>query len=160
MAKAIKRPAESWVYVLMRDLTLDLGQQSRFTLRPMTHAERAAVRDDIARTQEAADGSTITLMRTRQQGYSIALSHIVSIENFPSDAPKPWPTDANDRAAYLEQLADDDVLELGNEVWARSALGADGPAIKNFSTPERTSSSGDGDLLLSTTAVSAPSSPA
>jgi hypothetical protein len=53
------------------------------------------------------------------------------------------------------------VLEVGNEVWLRSTLGADEDALKNSSPPERTSASGESSPdPISTTAPSAPSSPA
>jgi hypothetical protein len=132
MAKAKKRPAEAWTYVLEADRTLDPSEQSRFTLSPMTYAQRAAVRD------------AMTLGgRVYESAGEIAVKHIVSIENFPAGNSQPWPSDREERRRYLELLDDDAVLELGNEVWRRSTLGVDEEAVKNSSTPERTSSSGD-----------------
>jgi hypothetical protein len=154
MAKSRKRPAEAWVFVLEADTQLPLDQQTRFTLRPMTHAERAAVRDDLAREERQRDGTTATVARTRQQAYAIALAHIVSVENFPVGAPQAWPNDRAAQERYLEQLEDDDVLEIGNEVWARSTLGPpDEGVVKNFSPPELTSISGGSAAIETSTTV-------
>jgi hypothetical protein len=158
MAKAVKRPAESWVYVLKADRDLPMEEQSRFTLRPMTHNERAAAHDDLVRTRVSPDGDKTVQARTRQQALVIALRHIVSIENFPSENPQPWPATTEARAAYVEQLDDEYVLELGNEVFARRGLlGDEGAAIKNSSPPGRTSRSGGSEAAeTSTPATHAP----
>lgn len=159
MAKLVKRPAESWRYVLRGDRALPIEQQTVFTLAPLTMAERAQVHDDITRTQTQPDGTRITLGRTRQTGVELVLSHVVAIENFPVGAPEPWPTSAAARARYLERLQDDDVLELGNEIFERSDLG-DEDVAKNSSRPEPTSGSGaDSQIPDSTTADAARESP-
>lgn len=161
MAKAKKRPAEAWVYVLRTDRALPLEQQSRFTLRPMTYAERAGVLDDFLRTETAADGAKIETSRVYRNAWELALEHIVSVENFPVGAADPWPQGREARVQYLDLLDNDDLLEIGNEVWTRSGLGIDGDAIKNSSAPELTSRSGDTSAdQSSTTAPPAPSSPA
>jgi hypothetical protein len=157
MAKTVKRSAESWIYVLKADRTLDPSEQTRFTLRPMTHAERAATMDDAARTLTTSEG-VVSVGRFHQNAYEIALRHIVSIENFPIGAPQPWPKDADERARYLDQLDDDDIVEVGDEVWRRSRLGADTAAVKNSLPPELTSNSGGSSATAtSTTAPPAPS---
>lgn len=117
----------------------------------MTYAQRAAIRDGML----GGD-------RVFRNAGEIVVTHVVSIENFPARSPQPWPKDREDRERYLEQLDDDDVLELGNEVWVRSTLGVDGGAIKNFSPPELTSNSGGTSTnpQTSTPADSAPSTPA
>lgn len=159
MAKAKKRPAESWTYVLEADRALDAAQQSRFVLSPMTYAERAAIRDDLLR----GEGNVSKVFRNAG---TIAIEHLVSIENFPAGEPQPWPADRAARERYLELLDDDDVLEIGNEIWTRSALGyrdkdteplRDGDVAKNSSTPEPTSSSGGSST---TTPISIPAPPA
>lgn len=140
MAKAKKRPTEAWTYVLEADRSLDPSEQSRFVLAPMTYAQRAAVRDGMTQGD-----------RVYRSAGEIALDHILSIENFPSDDPRPWPAEREERRKYLELLDDDDVLEIGNEVWARSTLTyraqpsdapRDGDTVKNSSRPELTSNSG------------------
>ena len=123
MAKKKSRPAESWTYLLVSDRELPIEEQSRFTLSPLTQAERAAIQDDLARTHVATDGSKSVVARTRRQGLSIALDHIVAIENFPAGAPQPWPKDREGRETYLEMLDDDFVQEIGNEVFERSSVG-------------------------------------
>jgi hypothetical protein len=160
MAKSVKRPAESWTYMLASDRALPLEQQTRFTLRPMTIGERAAAWDDLVRELRNDDGTRTLLRRTRQQGVELAIRHIVSIENFPVGAAQPWPADAEQRARYLELLEDRDVSELADEIWKRSN-GVDDSA-KNFLPPERTSDSGGASPAIqsSTAASDAISNPA
>lgn len=157
MAKAVKRPPESWIYVLKADRALPERERSVFTLSPMTYAERAAVRDDMAR-------SSSTVNRTAGE---LALAHIVSIMNFPAGETKAWPADHDARVAYLELLDDDAVVELGDEIWARSALGyrdpakpeqaeRDGDQIKNSSTPAGTSPSGELPTTMTSSMTAAP----
>lgn len=140
--KAVRHAAQSWNYVLRDDRVLPLEQQSRFVLKPLSQAERAAARDAMNRTVETPTG-VLSENRTWQVTHGLALTHIVSIENFPAGDPKPWPTRLSEREAYLEQLDDDAVLELGNEIWVRSTLSPEEePIAKNSSAPEPTSTSG------------------
>lgn len=143
MAKKTSRAAaESWSYVLKDDRVLPLEQQSRFILRPLSQAERATVRDAMNRVVSTSTGE-LTENRTWQVTHGLALSHIVSIENFPAGAPAPWPNRMSERERYLEQLDDDYVLEIGNEIWVKSTLTPEeGEAAKNSSAPEPTSTSG------------------
>ncbi|HVX39615.1 MAG TPA: hypothetical protein VHB25_08580 [Gemmatimonadaceae bacterium] len=160
MAKMRKRPPESWSYVLRADRALPFDQQSRFTLSPLSHGERAAMRDDLVRTRYAPDGSRDVAPRTHQNARELVLGHLTSIENFPVSAAQPWPSDREARERYLELLEDDDVLELGDEIWARSTLGPEEPAVGNSWPPERTSSSGGTSAVgSSTTAASAHNDP-
>jgi hypothetical protein len=142
MAKALKRPAESWIYILTSDRALEEREQSRFLLSPMTFAERAAIKDDMIRS---------SVERVYRSAGDIVLAHIVSIDNFPAGEPQPWPKKHEDRERYRELLDDDQVLELGNEIFIRSSLGyrveetdapKDGDILKNSPTPEATSTSG------------------
>lgn len=125
MAKKVPRPAGSWTFVLAADRTLPDGEQSRFTVSPLTITERAIVRDEIARIHTQPDGSKSIISQNRRQGVEIALHHIVSIENFPVGEPQPWPKGNEERLRYLEMLGDDSVQEIGNEIWTRSELGND-----------------------------------
>lgn len=159
MPKAFRRAAESWRYVLRRDRDLPLEQQSVFVLRPMTLTERAAAHDDMARVEHKPDGGRLVLARTRQQAVAIVLSHVVSTDRFPLDAPAPWPPDPAAQLAYLEQLEDADVDELGDEIWYHSTVDARS-ALGNSSPPERTSTSGgDSAATISTTAQPATPTP-
>lgn len=158
MAKATKRPAEAWVYLLKDDLTLPPEQQSRFTLRPMTYVERAAVHDDFLRVETLPDGTRVDVSRVYRNAWEVLIEHLVSIENFPAGEPQPWPTDRAARERYLEMLDDEMVLELGNEIWAKSTIGLDGGVIKNSLPPEPTSrSGGTSEAAISMTAPPAAS---
>jgi hypothetical protein len=149
MAKKNRCVAESWVYVTKTDRALPKEEQTRFTLRPMTWAERDRARDALSSESVV-----------HRQARRMALDHIVSIENFPVGDPKPWPSTIGEREAYLNTLDDGDVLEVGNEVWLRSTLGPDEDALKNSSPPERTLASGESSAASSSTsAPNAASSP-
>jgi hypothetical protein len=152
MARKNRCIAEAWTYVTKADRELPKDQQSRFTLSPLISTERDLLRDEMVN-----DDRTFGSIYTR--GRKLALDHIVSVENFPVGEPKPWPEKRSEREAYLSLLDDDDVLEIGNEVWARSTLGPEDKELKNSSTPERTSASGEPSPdRTSTTAASAESS--
>lgn len=149
MAKKNRCVAESWTYITQADRALPKEEQTRFVLSPMPWDERDRARDALS--------SDVVVHRQARQ---MALEHIVAVENFPVGAPAPWPTGRAARETYLNTLDDGDVLEIGNEVWARSTLGADEESLKNSFTPERTSASGVSSAeSSSTTAPSAPSSP-
>jgi hypothetical protein len=128
MAKKRKRTVESWSYVLLRDRELKPEEQTTFILRPLTQLERAEVRDNMARIQVVPGGGTATITRTHRSSLDLALSHIDAIRNFPAGSPQDWPTDREARLAYLDQLEDEDVKEIGNEIWVHSNIGDD---IKN-----------------------------
>lgn len=142
MAKAVKRAqAGSWTYVLQRDKATPLEEQSGFTLRQLTGAERDALIDNLARRRTLRDGTVETMQRSRQEARELCLSCIVSIDRFPSEGPQPWPADAEAREQYLEMLDDDDVYEIGNAIYAHSTLnGERGQAVGESSPPAPTSS--------------------
>lgn len=140
MAKARRRLAESWSYRLLCDRALDPSEQTVFHLNPLTQAERLQVRDDIARNRVLANGTTETQRRKGQVELALCLTNIASIENFPVGAPTPWPADHDARRAYLEQLDDEYIEEIGAEIYGRSAIGE---LEKNSLPPEPTSSSGN-----------------
>jgi hypothetical protein len=139
MAKAVKRAAESWRYVLTADRELPPEEQTTFSLRPLTQAERAWAQDNLARTHFRPDGAREAVQRTHQLARELCLTNIEGIENFPAGEPKAWPESREDRERYLEQLDDAAVTEVGNQIWERSQLE---PAAKNSSTPGATSTSG------------------
>lgn len=154
MARSVQRAAEAWTYVLLADRALPIEDRTTFTLRPLTITEQAAALDDLVRTEFDEDGNRVVLRRARRQAIALAVTHIEAIDNFPAGAPKPWPEDRDSRRRYLEQLRLEDVVELGDEIWKRSSIDAAGP-VKNFSPPERTSSSG-GDSPATPSSTPAP----
>jgi hypothetical protein len=138
MARAAKRPPGSWTYVLQSDRELPESEQSRFTLRPLTGAERERATDDVTRQVFRADGSVETISRMRTVARELALSHIESVENFPAGAPKPWPNGTGGieaRQKFLEELADEHTFELGNEIYLRSTLGPEEKKTVGESSP-------------------------
>jgi hypothetical protein len=142
MAKAVKRAtAGSWTYTLKRDEGATLDERSEFVLRQLNGAERAAVMDNLSRRRTLPDRSVETAQRTRQEARAMCLSHIEAVKNFPAGDPKPWPDSIEDRETYLELLDDDDVYELGNEIYAHSVMdGERGKAVGESSPPAPTSS--------------------
>lgn len=141
MAKAAKRLPGSWRYVLEEDRALPLDEQSVFICRPLTGAERERVADEVTQYEMLPDGSRRAISRMRQVARQLCLTHIESIERFPSDAPAGWPKDRADRETYLEKLSDDQVFELGNQIYERSALGPEeAKQLGESSAPAPTSS--------------------
>lgn len=143
MPRPVTAATGPWTYVLEGDRKLPQDQQARFVLRPLTQLERCRVHDSLVFTHFDADGTRQIRRRQREIEFSLAVSHIDSVENFPIGAPRPWPTDQALRPAYLAQLSDDDVTELGGEIWTKSLLDVGpGSALGNSSAPALTSSSG------------------
>lgn len=141
MAKVKKRVAGSWSYVLLGDRSLPPDQQSVFVLRPLTGAERERVVDEVSQRIYQADGSVRVISRMRTIARELVLSHVESIERFPVGAPKAWPKEPDERQRYLEDMDDDDVFEVGNEIFNRSALGPEeAKHVGESSTPAPTSS--------------------
>jgi hypothetical protein len=128
--------------VLKGDRDLPLDQQTRFILRPLSQAEQVAAEDEVYYLAFDGTGTKSHVSREKRVARQLALSHIEAIENFPVGAPKPWPSDPEKRDEYLEQLRSEDVLEVGNEIFTRSKLGAEAEALKNSSPPAPTSGSG------------------
>jgi hypothetical protein len=152
MAKAVQRPAGSWTYILKSDEHLPIGQQSRFVLKPLTGAERDAVTDNLAVTRTTSQGVEIQ-RRMRQESRVLCLTHIVSIDNFPSERPKPWPDKEEDRAKYLELLDDEFVFELGNQIFEQSNVLAPRDAAVSPTLPPADTSSSDATLAASTSMI-------
>jgi hypothetical protein len=173
MATAIHRAAETWRYILQSDRALEPSQQSVFVLRPLTLAERQRVRDALTRTHVDAEGRHLIASRLNEVRIELALTNVVSVENFPAGEPKPWPAGAPlaERAAYLEILGDEHVREIGNEIFEHSVIetapqtkvGDDwskGSPAGNSSPPGLTSSSGGSSAeTASTTAPPATGTP-
>lgn len=139
MAKAKKRSAESFSYILESDRALPADQQTRFMLRPLTSAERHSLFSRATERIELPEGGTRVISHTLALAREVCLDHIESIDRFPTDAPKPWPAKRGEREMYLDQFADLDLVELYNELFKRSWIGDE---EKNSSTPEPMSSSG------------------
>lgn len=130
MAKKKTRPVGAWPYVLLADRALPEQERTTFTLRPLTAGERESVRDRLSRAgTNGVEGGMYTEARR------LCLTHIESIENFPAGAPSPWPKEPEKRAAYLEDLDDDDVFEVGNEIWIRSSLGPEEVKVVGEDSP-------------------------
>lgn len=117
MANERKRAAGSWVYVLQVDRDLPEPQQSKFTLRPLTGAER-----DYYRTLNRGAKDPGALAEPFKTAREICLSNIERIDQFPASRPMPWPEEHAARLDYLEKLEDGYVLELGIEVLMHSML--------------------------------------
>lgn len=128
MATKMKRRAESWRYVLVSDRDLAPEHQSTWILNPLTQAQRAEVSDNMVRVHSQPDGGQTFVSRPHRLTLDLCLSNIAGVENFPSDAPVPWPVGREERLAYLEGLNDAYVHEIGNEIYAQAILGDD---IKN-----------------------------
>lgn len=137
MANERKRAAGSWIYVLKVDRELPELQQSKFTLRPLTGAER-----DYYRTINRGAKEPGALAEPFKTAREVCLSNIERIDQFPASHPMPWPEDYSERAAYLEKLDDGYVLELGVEVLTRSMLGEEErQRLGESQTPQRISTS-------------------
>jgi hypothetical protein len=132
----IVRSAESWRYIPLADRPLPPEQQTVFRLSPMTQAERVSTHDEIVRTVIEPDGTQTVIRRMRQVTRALCLEHIEAVENFPVGQPQAWPANHTDRVAYLEQLPDEVIEEIGNEIYDRSSVGA---PEKNSSPPGPTS---------------------
>lgn len=128
MANRVHRAAETWDYVLRDDRKLPAEEQSRFTLRPLTQEERQRYQDRLVSKIENADGVRETVFRSNTSAFQIALSNIVSIENFPAGEPMPWPESRADRIKYVSMLSDAYVIEIGDEIWGKSLVE---DAVKN-----------------------------
>jgi hypothetical protein len=139
MAKKQQRPVGTWRYILRAELTLPPEEQTVFVLRPLTQLERADVKDNMVRIHHQADGGVMKQQRDARILVELCASHIHAIENFPvGGTPEAWPDEPAARLAYLDQLDDADVQEVGDEIWVRSAIGL---PEKNSSPPRPTSSS-------------------
>jgi hypothetical protein len=117
--KAVKRTLGSWKFVPPSDINLPTSEQSVFVLKPLTQLQRMEVWDNLKWVNQ--DGT----MQPRgfQQARELCLKNIESIVNFPVGDPQPWPESIADRATYLEQVDDMDVMIIGNEIRDHSGLG-------------------------------------
>jgi hypothetical protein len=138
MAKAKKRSAESFAYVLEKDRELPPDQQTRFMLRPLTTGERHSLFERATERIEVPGGVRV-ISHTLSIAREVCRDHIESIDRFPSDKPVPWPQKTKERDEYLDQFDDLDLVEIYNELFRRSWVGDE---EKNSSTPGPTSSSG------------------
>lgn len=124
MPKATKRQVEAWWYVLMSEREKPKEEQSRFLCKPLTQAERMRVWDDHNWVTVDREGQSAVNSRGLQQAHALCVSQIIEVQNFPLEAPRPWPAQGSkaEKEAYLEQLDDMDVFEIGNAVREKSVL--------------------------------------
>lgn len=130
--KPVKRSFGTWKFIPPSDRNLPAAEQTTFVLKPLTQLQRMEVWDNLRWVN--ADGTQVP--RAFVQARELCLSNIESIQNFPVGDPRPWPESMKDRAEYLDQLDDMDVLIIGNEIRDHSGLDEE---IKNSSPPAPTS---------------------
>lgn len=124
MPNATKRQVEAWWYVLDAERAKPKEEQSRFRCQPLTQAQRMRVWDDHNWVTVGTNGERAISTRGLQQAHELCLSQITEVQNFPLDGPKPWPDKGSkgEKEAYLEQLEDMDVFEIGNAIRNKSTL--------------------------------------
>jgi len=134
MARASKRTAEPFKYILPADRQLPAEEQTVFTFRPLSQQERMRAMDDVEAIQINGTGEQQLRFRSFQRAYEIVIACLMDVSNFPVGAAKPYPAAGSreDKAKYLEMLDDFDVHALGDYVFDHSTLGS---AEKNSSTP-------------------------
>jgi hypothetical protein len=120
--KATRRSSESFWLTPKADQGLPADDQSRFKFRPLTQAERMNALDDFAVHIKRADGSMELKTRDYGQSRTIVRAHLIEVDNFPAGAPEPWPADEAARDAYLEQIDDMVLHELGQAVLDRGVM--------------------------------------
>lgn len=141
MAIKASRQAEAFTYIPKADRELPVEQQSRFVLRPLSLAERLRAIDELRVVEHRdVDGVVSEIVHTRgfQQSGELVRTHLLDAHNFPAGAPERWPADGTraQQDAYLEQLDEFLILELGNALRERSAMS---DAAGNSSAPAPTS---------------------
>jgi len=125
MAKKALRTVEEFTYTPEADRPLPAIEQSVFRFRPLTQAERLHAIDSAETITADASGARSIQPRGFTQARELVLLALISAENFPAGEPVPYPADKDTRkkSAYLEMLDDVLLFELGNYLFARSALG-------------------------------------
>jgi hypothetical protein len=138
--KPVTRPVESFTYIPRADRDLPPDEQMVLTLRPMTLFERLSKMEG----QDAYHTDPVTMMQVqRPREYTSSLEtclvHIVKVEHFPPEEPKPWPgPDApyRERLEYLAMFSEPLIYEIGQEVFKRSTAPV---TAGNSSSPTPTS---------------------
>lgn len=125
MAKKAGHAVESWWYVLEDDRALPSSEQSRFLLRPLTVAERAALWDSFVVEKD----------RTFVRALELLVDHVERVENFPAGAPEPWPQKRAEREAYIGMLPGLYMSELANEIMRHAKLSPERPADPDVPRP-------------------------
>jgi hypothetical protein len=123
--RAFQRSLQSWEFVPPDDQKLPESERTTFVLSPLSQLERMEAWDNLNWVSNDPDGSSTIKPRAFQQAFQLCLSHIVEIRNFPAgngEQPKPWPPTRTERAQYLEQFSDLDILMIGSEIRNHSAL--------------------------------------
>lgn len=167
MAQKAQRPAAAWWFTLRREHGLPAEEATRFLLDPLTGPERMDVWDKLA-GRAALDGQQLQ-PQTFRTARELCIAKIRDIQNFPSmrknpdgtytDQAEPYPVlgTRDDKAAYIDQLDEFDIVEIGHEIRDQSSLS---PQLKNSSPPKPTSvSPGASAAMTSTDARSAQPAP-
>ena len=117
--KVATRPVGSWVFIPAGDEELKPEEQTRITCRQLTQAERMEAWDNINWTVKDEGTGEVTIMpRTFRLARDLCKAAILSIENFPPGAPKPWPKDGSEaeKDAYLDMIPDMEMLRIGQAI--------------------------------------------
>jgi hypothetical protein len=106
------------------DAELPANEQSRFTFRPMTYAERLRSVDEMQIIELRPDNTRVLHDRSFQQAREILLACLVASENFPAGAPVAYPAKGTpaERDEWLAQLDPLDLYKLANAARERSAM--------------------------------------
>ena len=162
MAQKAKRPAAAWWFVLKAERDRPKEEQTRFLLDPLTGPERMDVWDKLA-GRAALDGRGLE-PQTFRTARELCIAKIRDIQNFPSAKPngdgtyadqsEPYPVHGNreEKAAYIDQFDEFDIVEIGHEIRDQSSLS---PQLKNSSPPKPTSVSPDTSVAMTSTGATA-----
>lgn len=125
MAKKSTRPTEPFWFTLPSDKDRPQTEQSRFRFRPLNQRERMEAMDNVEAVTVAATSERQLRFRTFQQARETVLKTLIETENFPSDAPLPYPGDREAQSRYVEMLDDADLYACGEHVFSHSTTGSD-----------------------------------
>lgn len=113
------RSAEVFTLVPKDDQSKPPAEQVTFHVRPLTQAERMHMYDEMVVTELKPDGARIRHDRSWQQARELVRDHVVQIDG--TNGLGKWPVSEAEREAFLEQLDDFVVFEVGNEIRERAA---------------------------------------
>lgn len=121
MQKATKS-AEVFKLVPKEDQSKPPSEQATFHVRPLTQAERMHMYDEMHVVEHKPDGRVVRHSRNWQQARELVRDHVIQIDN--TNGLGPWKADASDdeKEAYLEQIDDFVVYEIGDEIRDRAHM--------------------------------------